>query len=161
MTEEKRHRRPCVSFDARDDSYCWLSNWFLWLWWRRLLLLLLLDVVDESEIHKILAIEFDCLKDLGIWWLFSLPYLSGSAFSSMTVNIIDPDDSPLLIPTAKLAGIAVPNFISSCLIWDMQFRGVFVPAMRLGHNTDLASMAYVSFWLMYTVASSTDDALEI
>ena len=102
----------------RGDSYCWLSNWFLWLWWRRrrlLLLLLLLDIVDESEVHKILAIELDCLKDLGIWWLFSLSYLSGSAFSSMTVHIIDPDDPPLLVPTAELAGITVTNFISSCL----------------------------------------------
>lgn len=124
-----------------------------------LLLLLLLDVVDESKIHKILAIKLDGLEDLGVWWLFSLSYLSGSAFSSMTVDIIDPDDSPLLVPTAKLAGITVPNFISSCLRQDMQFRGVFVPAMRLGHNTDLTSMAYVSFWLRYTVASHTDDAL--
>lgn len=92
-----------------------MSNWFLWLWWRWLLLLLLLDVVDEPKIHKILAIKLNRLKDLGIWWLFSLSYLSGSAFGSVAVDIIDPNDPPLLVPTAELAGITVPNSISSCL----------------------------------------------
>lgn len=131
-------------FVWKDEAYCCLRFWDNGALLRRWLVLLLL-VVDKSEVHKILAVEFNRLENLIICWLFDFPDSCTSSFSAVTVDIIDPDDPLHLVPTTESACVTVPNSISICL--RDRIARLLIPALRSGHNTDLTSSGTVS-WMI-------------